>query len=360
MEYHVLIFMAKERLSALDIDTEGKADEISIDGNGIMTYASHDQIRVFVQHIKDYYNIDDFSELEMFISVLRFDIAMDDTFILLEEIKGVKECNLVSAEKLLPWIVLKEGLIKVGTAIQMRAFDIVYTVSLDNDMVLRCQAGGIDGHPFTFPKEKFAEYNHLVKNGLFSCEDELCKKYDRELNNKDLQIKKLKQQLLEETRKRKDAEDSLIKNTETIKEKEKNISRNICMLRCTEKEKDELFLKNDFQNDSSVTAINHVIYSLFKGEIEYFYSLKYYGHNTEIIKKGQKIAVVEVSVAYKEYESKIRRSNEDFVIKATVSGRLFWLEEEGTELKYGVDVAVIGDISDTREDVMRWYEKNRR
>ena len=57
MKYCILIFMAKDRLAAIDIGADGMADEISINGNDTMPYASEDEIREFCQHIKDYYNL---------------------------------------------------------------------------------------------------------------------------------------------------------------------------------------------------------------------------------------------------------------------------------------------------------------
>lgn len=345
MKYQVLIFMSKDRLSAIDIGADGKVDEISIDGNNMIAYTSKVQIEEFCRHIKNYYNIEDFSDLEMSVFILRFDALMQDVFVLLDEIREAQECNLVSAEKAILWFVLKEGLIKAGTAIQISVFGVIYTVSLDNNLILNCQIGGKKEDSFAFPKEKFAEYSHLSENSLIDYEDEkneLCKKFVAKLKEKERQIEELRQQLIDEKGKRKNAEDKLKESEKNIEENERSANRYICKL------------EKDYSHDNPFAL----------GLRRYKYNLECHCHNTEIVKRGQKIAVVEVSYSYTVFygfmiEKWERSSNDDFVITAAAPGRLFWLHEQGTELEYGSDIAVIGDISDTKEDVMKWYEKNK-
>ncbi len=357
MKYRVLIFMAKDRLAAIDVGTDGKVDEISIDGNDMMMYSSKAQVRGFCQHIKNYYNIEAFSDLEMSVSVLRFDATMEDTFALLEEIKGAGECNLVGAEKVIAWLALKEGLLKAGTAIQVKAFDIVYSVSLSGDMVWRCQIGGTEGHPFMLSKEKFAAYNHLGEGSLFGYEDEineLCKKYDIELEKKEQRIKALEQQLLDEKKKTSDI-------NRILEEKERNIKRYICRLRSDQK----LKMKDSLNTSGFFSKVSATVYGGEGTSRKDVYYLVCCCNSGAIVKKGQTIGKVKV---YQEiWRGKDRLSNEtrcpdaDFVIKAEEPGRIFWLyySHSESEFEYGSDIAVVGDVSDTKEDAMRWYEKNK-
>ncbi len=346
MKYRVMIFIAKERLAAIDIRADEKADIISVDGNVTMEFASEKQIREFCQHIKDYYNVDLFSDLEMEISILRFDAVMKDVFLLLEEIKDAAEYNLVSVEKLLPWIAIKEGLIKVGTAIQVKTFELVYTVSLGKDMVLKCQIGGTDKRSYEFPIEKFSENYRLGKGGLLGYEDEkntLLKKFNAELTQNQQRIIELENLLSEEKKKRKIVEDNLEKSTAEMDkirdERERNANRCICKLLRKDKEQ---------QMD--------LITSIFMSSIGGFkdtYTVMHCCENTEIVKQGQRIANVAV------VRLGSRKLELDFVIKATKAGRIFWLYETASELEYGIPIALIGDLADTKEDVMRWYEKNK-
>lgn len=355
MDYRVLIFMTREMLAAIDIDTGGKTDTISLDGNDVMGYSSQEEIREFCQHIKNYYNIDAFSDLGMAIFILRFDAVMEDVSVLLKEIQEATEYNLLSVEKVLPWIVLKEGLLKPDTTIQIRTFDVVYTVSLGNDFVMQCQIGGEKEHSFVLPKEKLAECDHLSEKVLFGDEEgknALSKKYDRE-------IEKLKKQLEVEKEKTKAAENNLTKIVSKIyeirEEKKRNASRTICKMQCKDKEVERKFLANNLQNNSIYSSY---LFGLWKID-EYFFYIKYCHYDAEVIEKGQKIAKVEVWSKNCVDEKGVRRSTEDFIIKATASGRLFWLQEPETELSYGADIAVIGDVSDTKEEILKWYAKNK-
>lgn len=370
MEYRVLIFMARERLAAIDIDSGGKTDTISLDGNDVMEYSSQVEIREFCQHIKNYYNIDAFSDLGMSIFILRFDAVMEDVSVLLKEIQEAAEYNLLSVEKVLPWIALKEGVLKAGTAIQLRTFDIVYTLGLDNELKMHCQIGGEREHSINLPKEKFAEYDHLSKNILFGDEEEkkeLSKKYDIEIGNKDKQIKKLEKELLKEKDKAKATENEVKKvNTELdeIKEeRERNANRLICRLKCANEKIDRKFSENHLE--SNLIGCLGIITSAL-GNKRYKFHYKKCCNNAEVVKKGQKIAVAEFYYCYENalleksgIDPWIRSSEEDFAITAKASGRLFWLQKPEAELTYGVDIVVIGDVSDTKEEVMRWYEKNK-
>ena len=53
-----------------------------------------------------------------------------------------------------------------------------------------------------------------------------------------------------------------------------------------------------------------------------------------------------------------RPISESSPITAAESGRIFFLKENVEEMKSADDdIAIIGDLSDTKEDVMEWYRK---
>ncbi len=350
MKYRVLIFMAKERLSAVDVDADGKADDISINGNDMMLYTSKEQIREFSLYLKNYYNIDSFSELEMAFLVIKFDAVMENVHVLLEEIKDAAECNLVSVEKLLPWMAFKERMLKANIEVQMKAFDIVYTVSMDSNMAMKCRIGGTGEQAFILSADQFARYNCLGKDSLFGCEEEIEKLHT--------QVKELERQLQEEKYKAETAENTLQRIVSKIYEmrdkKECNVRRNICRIKCTDQKKEDCLCERG----------------------KYVLKVKFCNDNTEIVKKDQIIARVSVDEKKQDYGSIVGSvlvsrvlteainnayslKDLDFVIKATCDGRIFWLQESETEVVYGSDVAIIGDLSDTKEDVMKWYGKNK-
>lgn len=353
MEYQVLIFMGNERLSAIDIGANGKSDRISIDGNDVMKYNSKMQIKEFCQYIKDYYNISKFSDLEMAITILRFDAVMENIFVLLDQIRDAGECNLISIEKVLPWMVLKEGLIKAGTDIQINTFGMVYTVSLGEDMILKCQPGGIKEHSVMFLPEKFSEYNHLNKKSLVDYEEEkneLCKKFDIELDNKEQQIKKLESQLVKEKKKTQKAKDSLAQVRTEIdeiqEEREKNANRYICKLK-----KRSSGGYGGTKWNGLYGAFGDIAAHMVGDAIKY--KVKYNIDNADIVKKNQKIATIQA------YFGDERKFDRDTFVTAVADGRVYCLLDSNATIKDGDAVALIGDLSDNREDIMQWYEKNK-
>lgn len=355
MDYRVLILMAKDRLAAIDIDGDDVPDAVSLDGNDVMTYTSEAQIKSFCEYVKEYYNIEHYSDLRMEISVLRFDAAMEDAFVLLNLLQegGAESCNLVSVEKLLPWVAMKEGLLKAGTAVQIKTFGLIYTVTLSRGMVLQCSQGKAgEEHPFDFPKEKFAEYFHLDKDILLDYEEEKRewqKKMNDALQEKEKRIGELEKQLQAVQKQVENAEEDLTESRRILSEKQSNANRRICYLKCADKEKDKIY------SDAKCRYIK--------------YSIRHYFGTGVVVSKGTKIAEASVSNDLGIYGgvmdilsltlSAKQASFSDFNIKAETAGRLFWLNEKVPEnIAYGEAIAVIGNESDTKADAMKWYKEN--
>lgn len=350
MDYRVLIFMAKDRLAAIDIDGDDVPDAVSLDGNDVMTYTSEAQIKSFCEYVKEYYNIEHYSDLRMEISVLRFDAAMEDAFVLLNLLQegGAESCNLVSVEKLLPWVAMKEGLLKAGTAIQMKIFDLIYTVTLSKDMVLQCSPGKIDErHPFDFPKEKFAAYYHLGKKNLLDYEEEKRewqKKLDDALQEKKKRIEELEKQLQAVQTKAKKTEEDLTESRRVLSEKQSNANRRICYLKCADKEKDRIYT-------DAVDRESHFLK----------YSIRHCLGTGAVVSKSTDIAEVTVSRTNVLWPLIVVEGGleDKFRIKAKTVGRIFWLHETVEEgIAYGEAIAVIGNESDTKADAMKWYKEN--
>lgn len=372
MEYRVLIFMTQDRISAIDIDSDDVPDTISMDGNEAMSYESETQIEEFCEHIKEYYNMDRFSDGRMEISILRFDAVMEDTFCLFNILQreGVGECNLVSAEKFLPWIAVKEGLLKEGTAVQMKVFDLIYTVTLDNERKLTCQCGGEgEVQPYIVSREAFARYNHISKNALSGGEEEK-KAYEKALKETERERAKVEKQLKAAQKKKQEAEADAAKMQAVIEERQHNASRQICYLRCSDMEKDKIYV-----NDYGDVAADDKKFRIGK---KYEYSIKYWRNTGDTIAKGAEIAEVTVKLKGRESvnfpkspgsfgiwanilaQSVNVEGEGKFSIKAKTDGRLFWLHETvSAEILYGDAIAVIGDESDTKADALKWYTENK-
>lgn len=83
------------------------------------------------------------------------------------------------------------------------------------------------------------------------------------------------------------------------------------------------------------------------------YRIVYVVSNSDVVKKNQKIAAAQA------YYNNERMSDYDMVITAVEDGRVYCLMKSNSTIKEGDAVALIGDLSDNKEDIMQWYEKNK-
>lgn len=346
MLYQVLILVAKEKLSAIDVSEDGTAETISIEGNEIMTYKSVTDIRNFCRHIKDYYNIDDFSDIEMSVLIVKFDALSSDAVCMLEEVKTANECNLVSIEKLLPVLVLKEGLIKPDMTLQVEIFGSEYSVKMNSGLKVECKEGGDGQDKVKLPIERLSQYFCFNANNLIDNKQEL-KKCQEELNRKEAACDNLKKELQKE----KDKIDVIVTNLYRIREekrineeKNKNAKRYICR-----------FEKNFSQPIMNTSGIGIMMKSLDSLVVwsSAEYKIKYLISDGAVVKKNQMIA------SARAYDSDKKISVSGIGITAVENGRIYRLMSSDATIRDGDAVALIGDLSDTREDIMQWYEKNK-
>ncbi len=353
MQYRVLVLISKEKLTAMDIGADGNVEAISIEGNEIMTYKSEEEIKDFCQYLKDYYNIVCFSDIDMSISVIRFDASQHHVICLLEEIKMANECDLIGIEKLLPLLVLKEGLVKPGITLQVEIFGSAYSVGVSNDLKLQCIRGEVGKNKVELPIAKLSLYYCFDANNLIDNKQELEKcqeEFRRELSHKEKVIIKLEKNIQAE-KARADAAEAKV---ETLSDqKSKSAKRYICKF-----DKKRSLIASAGKNNSSLNAYQNTIESVFTilgynivKKLEY--RIVYVVSNSDVVKKNQKIAAAQA------YYNNERMSDYDMVITAVEDGRVYCLMKSNSTIKEGDAVALIGDLSDNKEDIMQWYEKNK-
>ena len=70
MEYQLLIFLTDKLLKAVEVVSKDQYELVNIDGNEILEYHGEEGICKFCNSLKEYYSIDEFSDLEMEISLI--------------------------------------------------------------------------------------------------------------------------------------------------------------------------------------------------------------------------------------------------------------------------------------------------
>lgn len=343
MQYQILILLAKDKIAAMDIGADGRVEIIYFEGNESIAYGSGEEMRDFCLYLKDYYNIEDFSDLDMSASIIKFDALSDNALCLFEEIKTAKECNLISIEKLLPLLVLKEGLVKPDITLQVEIFGIAYSIKISNDLRFECKQEESGNKQLRIPIERLSLYYSFDGNNLIDNEQELKKcqeEFRNELECKETAIQKLEQELQVEKAR---ANAAVEKAERMLEQKNRNAKRYVCKFN---KKNLEPQMKAKNLYDDILDLFNDCIY---RAE----YRIAYAVRDCDVVKQHQKIAVAQA------YYGNERMSSCDCVITAVEGGRFYCLMSLNATIKDGDAVALIGDLSDTKEDVMSWYEKNK-
>lgn len=347
MQYQILILLAKDKIAAMDIGTDGRVEIIYFEGNESMEYESGEEMRDFCLYLKDYYNIEDFSDLDMSASIIKFDALSDNALCLFEEIKSAKECNLISIEKLLPLLVLKDGLVKPDVILQVEIFGIVYSINISNDLKFECKQGESGNKQLRIPIERLSLYYNFDGNNLIDNKQELKKcqeEFRNELDCKETVIQKLEHELQAEKAR---ADAAVEKAERMLEQKNCNTKRYVCKF---DKKNLEAQMK---ARNPYVGGVVDTIFRRLDLTDDWQYRISYAVRDCDVVKQHQKIAVAQA------YYGNERMSSCDCVITAVEGGRFYCLMSLNATIKDGDAVALIGDLSDTKEDVMSWYEKNK-
>lgn len=349
MQYQVIILLSEEKIAAMDVSTDGRMEAISIEGNDVMAYGPKEELKDFCQCLKDYYSIENFSELEMSISIIKFDAISDNAVYLFEEIKTAKECNLIGIEKLLPLLVLKEGLAKPDIVLQAEIFGIGYSIRISGDLKFECKQEIIGKNQLEIPVKRLSLLYSLDGNNWIDNKQELEKcqeEFRNEMNCKEALIKKLEHELGELQMEKAKADAALEKAKQMLEQKSRNVKRYVCK-----------FIKRCSPQSSSNSPWSSNFTSIFSSVDDWLYRaeyrIAYFVDNGDIVKQYQEIARVDAYYLDKRMKEFVYR------VRAGEGGRVYCLMSSDATIKDGDAVALIGDLSDTKEDVMSWYEKNK-
>lgn len=139
VNYRILVFISKNRLSAVNIDKSGIAENISLEGNTEIEYSDILDIDAFCQYIKDYFNIDNFCDIDLSIFILNFSAAQSMVNYLFDSFNTVNSLNVIDANLALPIFALKYFNIQPDTCYNISAFGINHQIFVDNKCICKCK-----------------------------------------------------------------------------------------------------------------------------------------------------------------------------------------------------------------------------
>ena len=131
MDYKNIVFLIKDTIKAVDVDLEGNCDIVSLNGHESISYKTAQDIKVFCDCLKDAYNIDEFSDLDIETLVIYSKVKSDMMFAVYELLKECKQINVIDMEKLLPIIAEKKGLLSAEGKTLVEFSGMYYQLSCD-------------------------------------------------------------------------------------------------------------------------------------------------------------------------------------------------------------------------------------
>ena len=136
MKYELLIYAGSQVLSALDVDGE-RIQYISMLGN---TEHSAEDVNGFYEHILDYYNVDDLSELNSGVRIINGGSSKKNIDFFNKKFIKVNDFSLWRIEELLPIIMIQKSLIERNESVKVRVYDNCYTVTADSSFNISVDA----------------------------------------------------------------------------------------------------------------------------------------------------------------------------------------------------------------------------
>ena len=350
MLYKIIIFMTSNLLRAVDISNNGECEIISIDGNTELEYKKNLDIEQFCEYLKEVYNIEKFSELDISVLLVKAGAREEDITYLYNLLKEVSDKNIVGAEKIIPFVISAQGLVKQNSTLMVNIMNSFYKTEMDNQLNLRCTSISYAKDSMELTGDMFQIFFDFKGISMKNDEEELAKKEKENLQKEQKYLEKEKQ----------------------LKEDyEKEIAKLKGMLECSKNELAQL-RHNEELNKKQVQELEQLKKNA-KRSVCCFEKCMSYVHGTRkikflveegsIVQENQKIAEMYVNANFSRSFGLVGRSFDTGTsyisgesITINTGGRLFYLIKNGREgIEEGDAVAIIGDLSDTKEDVMNWY-----
>ena len=172
MLIQLIIFLTKTKIFASEINSNGKAESISIKGNSEIRCEGRESIVELIECLYDAYNIDDFADDNFDIVIVEAGANREIISDLSEKCKGAAKLNIISIEKLLPVIVSNKNLVQSGEEISVTFADLFYKIACDENSIIKIGKARKSEEAIPLSENDFACLYRFVVSGVTSVVDE--------------------------------------------------------------------------------------------------------------------------------------------------------------------------------------------
>ena len=172
MLIQLIIFLTKTKIFASEINSNGKAESISIKGNLEIRCEGRESIDELIECLYDAYNIDDFADDNFDIVIVEAGADREIINCLGEKCKGAAKLNIISVEKLLPVIVSNKNLVQSGEEIVVTFADLFYKIACDENSVIKVGKARKNEDAIALSENDFACLYRFTANSVTGVVDE--------------------------------------------------------------------------------------------------------------------------------------------------------------------------------------------
>ena len=133
-EYEILIFITANQIQAIEVSSYGDVKNICFQGNKELNYNGIEGIDVFYASLTDTYNVDDIAELDTNVYIVDCGAEKEVKWAIVDKFKQCNVLDVISINKLLPFVLIRNNMVKAGEKAVVSFMGEVYAYICDNDM----------------------------------------------------------------------------------------------------------------------------------------------------------------------------------------------------------------------------------
>lgn len=133
-EYEIIIFLATDKIQAIEVDKGGNVKNISFNGNKEFIYNANEGINPFYDSLTDTYSVDEMSDIDSHIYVVDCGAESSVKWALADKIRDCNGADVISINKLLPLVISRKDLAEKGKTTAVSFMGNVYVYSCNDDM----------------------------------------------------------------------------------------------------------------------------------------------------------------------------------------------------------------------------------
>ena len=132
-QYDLVLFLKKNKIYAMEVEHNGNSKKIGFHGEEYFLFNNSEDIDEFYKNISDTYNVDDLYELDASIYLIDCGIEPLMKWHFIEKAKLCINVNIISISCLLPILLSKKGLLKIGKQIIVEFLEEKYAYIYDDE-----------------------------------------------------------------------------------------------------------------------------------------------------------------------------------------------------------------------------------